>query len=261
MSKESSPPRNHHRTSSPPNAAHLPPPPVPRRPTMLARPSQGYPFPVMQYGPPAPPAKTVTMAMPAPQHRRKIVRQDDGWDTPTSDRGSRSPDEEEVEAEAEAERRPAGPQRGASSFSTSSDEATPSSSSCDTPDDEVASTDNDEPSAELDESPDGQGRRGNLAVKAATRRLKKQLQPSRPTTPVEIVHARTKHAGSTPGGPPPAPFYHPDYPHAPDSLLDQQDVRSRESQSPPQEDTAEQANGARANPLSKRVSGMTLSSR
>ncbi|GAA6018483.1 hypothetical protein JCM8202_001394 [Rhodotorula sphaerocarpa] len=259
MSKESSPPRNHHRTSSPPNAAHLLPPPVPRRPTMLARPSQGYPFPVMQYGPPAPPAKKVTMAMPAPQHRRKIVRQDDGWDTPTSDRGSRSPDEEEVEAEAE--KRPAGLQRGASSFSTSSDEATPSSSSCDTPDDdEVASTDNDEPRAELVEGPDGQGRRGNLAVKAATRRLKKQLQPSRPTTPVEIVHARTKHAGSTPGGPPPAPFYHPDYPHAPDSLLDQQDVRSRESQSPPQ-DTAEQANGARANPLSKRVSGMTLSSR
>lgn len=145
--------------------------------------------------------------------------------------------------------------RMSSTFSSSSSDATPSSSSCETPDDEAGSS-----SSASDVDDDDENDYREMAAGKAARRLRKQLEPARPTTPAEMVHARTKHAGSTPGAPPPAPFYHPDFDHPPDTLLDREDVRSQEEErSPASSETSSPAKEAKVNPLSSAVEGMSLS--
>lgn len=257
MTDETSPPRNHRRTNSPQQIKL--PPPMPPRPTMLATPSQGYPFPVMGGTPreeeePRIPQKKVSVQLPTPSHRRrKAAPEGDGWDTPGSSAAN-----SRTSTPAE-DSRPFAMTRMSSTFSSSSSDATPSSSSCETPDDEAGSSSS---SADVEDD-DGNDYREMAAAKAA-RRLRKQLEPARPTTPAEMVHARTKHAGSTPGAPPPAPFYHPDFDHPPDTLLDREDVRAQEEGRSPGSATSSPATSspakeAKVNPLSSAVEGMSLS--
>lgn len=252
MTKETSPPRNHRRRNSP-EQIQLPPP-MPPRPIMLATPSQGYPFPVMGGTPreeeaPRIPQKKVSVQLPTPSHRRrKAAPEGDGWDTPgSSAANSRT-------GTPADDSRPFAMTRMSSTFSSSSSDATPSSSSCETPDDEAGS------SSSSDVEDDDENDYREVAAAKAARRLRKQLEPARPTTPAEMVHARTKHAGSTPGAPPPAPFYHPDFDHPPDTLLDREDVRTQEDErSPESSETSSPAKEAKVNPLSNVIEGMSLS--
>ncbi|GAA5976430.1 hypothetical protein JCM10908_005498 [Rhodotorula pacifica] len=262
MAQDPSPPRNHRRTNSP-KQIQLPPT-MPPRPVMLATPSQGYPFPVMpsQPGTPReafPPSssqhKKVSVQVPTPsqqQHRRKkVAPEGDGWDTPLSSAPS-----SRTQTPA-GDSRPNGMTRMSSTFSSSSSEATPSSSSCETPDDSSSSDPDD--GAENDDDCDEEQERNDYREKAARKaasRLRKQLASSRPTTPAEMVYARTKHAGVTPGAPPPAPFYHPDFDHPSDTLLDRQDVRIQDETYSPKPSPRREA---KVNPLAAGLAGMSVS--
>ncbi|GAA5862597.1 hypothetical protein JCM3774_001073 [Rhodotorula dairenensis] len=265
MPEEHSPPRNHRRTNSPqPKQLPLPMPP---RPIMLARPSQGYPFPVMSPPTPhdeqvPPPQKKVTVQLPTPSRRhRKAAQENDGWDTPPS-----SAPNSRASTPAGDSSRPFAMTRMSSTFSSGSSDATPSSSSCETPDDEGASSSSDAED-DHDDQADGpgsdEGAYREQAAAKATRRLRKQLKQAGPPTPADMVYARTKHAGSTPGAPPPAPFYHPDFDHPSDTLLDREDVRTQdeagETRSSPGSGRSSPRTGVAANPLSNRIESMSLS--
>lgn len=245
-------PRNHYRTSSPPNAKPPAPAPPPRRPIMLATPSQGYPFPVMTVSesqesaePAVQARKKVTVQVPAAQQQPRS-KEGDGWDTP--------------------DQRPSGMTRVSSTFSSGSSDGTPSTSSCETPDDEddldgdgvgtAADDESIEEALEGDQDERPHGRADELGGKAVRAPKRVHIKQSRPTTPAEMVFARTKHAGTTPGAPPPAPFYHPDFDHPSDSLLDRDDVRDG-SESPEAAD-ASSPRRISSNRLSNRVSGLTL---
>lgn len=273
MTDEHSPPRNHRRTNSPQQNNPLPPP-MPPRPIMLARPSQGYPFPVMSPSTPhdeqvLPPQKKVSVQLPTPsQHRRrKAAQQNDGWDTPPSSAPNSRVSTPSASGGGDPSR-PFAMTRMSSTFSSGSSDATPSSSSCETPDDEGASSssdvggeddDADDDAEQKYRAGDSDGPYREQAAAKATRRLRKQLKQSGPPTPADMVHARTKHAGSTPGAPPPAPFYHPDFDHPSDTLLDREDVRTHDEDEEAHSGRSSPRKEMTANPLSNRIGGMSLS--
>ncbi|GAA6000184.1 hypothetical protein JCM10207_007894 [Rhodosporidiobolus poonsookiae] len=193
--------RNHHRTAAaaPPAQSAAPPPqPQPQppqrppRPVALARPSQGYPFPLMlsrQNTPQTglvPTSKTIgngrsmsgsSRAVSAQSvAQRRLHRQgkgEDGWDTPVTPASVLTGESED-------------PPNLSSAFSDSSAPTTPSSPSCSTPSDVCAGA--------ADLSSSSASAKASPALAAPT------------ATPADIALSRKKHAGSTPGAPPPAPL-------------------------------------------------------
>ncbi|GAA5821431.1 hypothetical protein JCM11251_004621 [Rhodosporidiobolus azoricus] len=212
MSTQSSPQaqqRNHQRTAdrqpetgdgeaAPPQSTHkrkfsgltMPPPQRPARPVRLATPGTGYPFPVMLSrqnslasnksgsggggggggGPPARQLSEKTLA------RRAVMNANDGWGTPASSGATSSEDSAP----------------GLSSAFSDSDRS--SSSSCSTPVDDDGSAVTHSPTFPFGGD---SGSRGKSPLSAPH---------FPPRTPDEVAHSRAKHAGSTPGAPPPAPL-------------------------------------------------------
>ncbi|GAA5855978.1 hypothetical protein JCM8547_000438 [Rhodosporidiobolus lusitaniae] len=194
--------RNHLRATHPAKAAAIEkgavtPPPPPRPPRPLARPSQGYPFPLMlsrqNTGVNAnarpsrlPSANTVA--------QRAMANANDGWGTPSSSTASSPVTGGEAPSSSSAP---------SSAFSDSSSIVSTSSNS------------SAGPSTPLDEPADGVGVSPSDDLEPGARRLSIE-KPSPPAhidvanplsrTPAAVAHARSKHAGSTPGAPPPAPL-------------------------------------------------------
>ncbi|GAA5974217.1 hypothetical protein JCM11641_003333 [Rhodosporidiobolus odoratus] len=173
------PQRNHRRTASPSRSGGNPPS-RPSRPQVLARPSQGYPFPLMlsransrvgsAAGTPQP------ESLPSLPSLRKTPAADDGWGTPPQDSS----------APASAKSNPANRQDDAPELSSTFSDSTASSSACSTPEDAAAALTRHRSHYPASKSP---------------------LSASFPArTPGDASPSRTKHAGSTPGAPPPAPF-------------------------------------------------------
>ncbi|BGP14456.1 hypothetical protein JCM10213_004578 [Rhodosporidiobolus nylandii] len=185
--------RNHQRTSSPSSSTAAAPPP---RPVPLARPSQGYPFPLMlsRRNTPEPRAQRrrtpaeddgkSKQPLPALPQRRKTPAVDDGWSTPAPSRPASTASTPALQMSKAGD-----VPHPSSTFSDSTESS--SSSTCRTPDDDAG----------LSHST------SSLSLHDPTSGSAPANPPSRPpVTPAEHAHSRTKHAGSTPGAVPPLPL-------------------------------------------------------
>ncbi|GJN87294.1 hypothetical protein Rhopal_000242-T1 [Rhodotorula paludigena] len=277
-----SPQRNHHRSSSPsraaaadqqpsqsraPPPAHLPPPAVkalrpqrPAAPVRLATPRSGYPFPVMvshggtpqeEIEPTLEPYKDAPRPQPP---SRKHTKQGDGWDTPGSSSGGLS---RASSLTSNTSSRGIGNKLGhlplsrlTSAFSDASSSPSPvSSSSCSTPDD------NESVSSPFVSEEDMKAARAASGLPGAA---------SAVTTPADIARSRLKHAGSTPGAPPPAPLVHTTVADGTHHLLvDREDVRqgsySSSTSSRGSSPGASERKQLR-NPLAQGLAGLSVSS-
>ncbi|TNY18882.1 hypothetical protein DMC30DRAFT_401913 [Rhodotorula diobovata] len=222
------------------------------KPVRLATPSSGYPFPVMVTTPQDEIVEpTLEPYRNAPRQKapsRRGTPEGDGWDTPTSSLSRAS--------SMQSKRSSAAPSRLAplpgltSAFSDSSSSA--SSSACSTPSDSVAASSASSPFAMPDEEVDDDEEGAHAQA---------------PTTPAEVTRSRVKHAGSTPGAPPPAPLMAAQQPVG-QQLLDLQDVRRNSTPSPKgsprHSPDPSAATGSprkdRGNPLCAGVAGLSMSS-
>ncbi|GAA5911792.1 hypothetical protein JCM6882_003356 [Rhodosporidiobolus microsporus] len=217
-------PRNHHRTASPSRADAAPPPSSsqpsssssskptappqrPPRPQRLATPNTGYPFPLMlsRQNTPLPSPHPSRVPSENTLARRALMNSNDGWGTPASSSASAAPSSSEDSAPGLS--------------SAFSDSGSSSSSPCSTPTDDVAS-----PAA----SPLSFGGGGSAPAKSPL-----NAPAHVPPTPDDVAHSRSKHAGSTPGAPPPAPLInlqaaHPAKRTASERLVDLHDVKEDE---------------------------------
>ncbi|BGP38501.1 hypothetical protein JCM10450v2_002449 [Rhodotorula kratochvilovae] len=188
----------------------------PPKPVRLATPSSGYPFPLMVTTPKEEVVPTLepyrdARRPDAPQ--RKATPQGDGWDTPSSTAALSRASSAASRHSSNAPQRLAPLPGLTSAFSDCSSSA--SSSSCSTP---------------LDSAP-GSNAVSPFVLDVDDANPKVMRSPlAAPTTPAEVAHSRTKHAGSTPGAPPPAPLMHP-HPPVAQQVLDLEDVRSNASSS------------------------------
>ncbi|GAA6052722.1 hypothetical protein JCM3770_007193 [Rhodotorula araucariae] len=261
-----SPPRNHRRTCDSSRAieqhkasvlraqpADADRPQRPPKPVRLATPSSGYPFPLMVTTPKdevVPTLEPYRDARRPEAPQRRATPQGDGWDTPSSQASLSRASSAASRRSADAPQRLAPLPALTSAFSDCSSSA--SSSSCSTPLDSAASGMS-SPFA-LDEA-------GDLTARSPL---------AAPTTPAEVAHSRTKHAGSTPGAPPPAPLMCP-HPPVAQQVFDLQDVRSNASSSPSSSSASTPASSPDPsaatgtmrkdrNPLVQGLSGLSMSS-
>ncbi|GAA5851446.1 hypothetical protein JCM9279_001070 [Rhodotorula babjevae] len=220
------------------------PPPARPKPVRLATPSSGYPFPVMVTTPQDEVVEpTLEPYRNAPRQKapsRKGTPEGDGWDTPASSLSRAS--------SMASKRSSAAPSRLAplpgltSTFSDSSTSSS-SSSACSTPSDT------------------------NLESSASSPFVVPVPQHQAPPTPAEVTRSRIKHAGSTPGAPPPAPLMQATQPVG-QQLFDLADVRLNAVPSPrnsPRHSPDPSASSGSllkkdANPLSSGVAGLSMSS-
>lgn len=226
-------------------------PPARPKPVRLATPSSGYPFPVMVTTPQDELVEpTLEPYRNAPRQKapsRKGTPEGDGWDTPASSLSRAS--------SLASKRSSAAPSRLAplpgltSTFSDSSTSSS-SSSACSTPSDTNLESSASSPFA-VPASPPPQ----------------QQLQQQAPPTPAEVTRSRIKHAGSTPGAPPPAPLMQATQPVG-QQLFDLEDVRLNAvpspRNSPRHSPDPSAASGSLlkkdANPLSSGIAGLSMSS-
>ncbi|BGP01184.1 Proteophosphoglycan ppg4 [Rhodotorula toruloides ATCC 204091] len=245
MTSSSSPPqqqqRNHQRTNQrapPPN--HLPPAVHEPKPVKLATPGMGYPFPLMLSRANTP--REEILASPykvqqrPPSPRRKVTPQGDGWDTPANSSRASS--------FAMSSRRPS---TLTSTFSDSSCSTVSSTTS-----DALSSSGDDVSSAS---SPFSE--RADVNTSCASDTNNGPIVPP-PTTPAEHARSRIKHAGSTPGAPPPNPLVTLE--KAPE-MLDLDDIREA-SPSSPSHDRMASGNDderKRRNPLAGGLARLSMS--
>ncbi|GAA5893026.1 hypothetical protein JCM8208_004157 [Rhodotorula glutinis] len=214
------------------------------KPVRLATPSSGYPFPVMVTTPQDEVVEpTLEPYRNAPRQKapsRKGTPEGDGWDTPASSLSRAS--------SMASKRSSAAPSRLAplpgltSTFSDSSTSSS-SSSACSTPSDT------------------------NLESSASSPFAVPPPQQQAPPTPAEVTRSRIKHAGSTPGAPPPAPLMQATQPVG-QQLFDLEDVRLNAVPSPrnsPRQSPDPSASSGSllkkdANPLSSGIAGLSMSS-
>ncbi|BGP30516.1 hypothetical protein JCM10296v2_002271 [Rhodotorula toruloides] len=244
MTLSSSPPqRNHQRTNQrAPPPAHLPPAVHEPKPVKLATPGMGYPFPLMLSRANTP--REEILASPykvqqrPPSPRRKVTPQGDGWDTPASSSRASS--------FAMSSRRPS---TLTSTFSDSSCSTVSSTTS-----DALTSSGDDVSSAS---SPFPE--RADVNTSCASDNNGPIVPP--PTTPAEHAHSRIKHAGSTPGAPPPNPLVTLD---KPPEMLDLDDIReaSPSAASSPSHDrmgSSTDDERKKRNPLAGGLAGLSMS--
>ncbi|GAA6028117.1 hypothetical protein JCM8097_001878 [Rhodosporidiobolus ruineniae] len=199
------PQRNHHRTadagrttsSTSSSSAAAPPPQRPPRPVRLATPSQGYPFPWVLSRQNTPAVKP-TGRLPSANtlSRRALANANDGWNTPASLTGDSPavPSSERTDSSAASSTAPG----LTSAFSDES--SSNSSSACSTPaDDDVDAALSHSTASSLSFGDSLNPEADEQAHLAAVEDKKSPLP-----TPAEDVHSRRRHAGSTPGAPPPA---------------------------------------------------------
>ncbi|EMS26061.1 hypothetical protein NBRC10512_002012 [Rhodotorula toruloides] len=243
MTSSSSPPqqtqqqRNHQRTNQrAPPPARLPPAVHEPKPVRLATPGMGYPFPLMLSRANTP--REEILASPykvqqrPPSPRRKVTPQGDGWDTPANSSRASS--------FAMSSRRPS---TLTSTFSDSSCSTMSSTTS-----DALSSPGDDVSSAS---SPFSERADVNTSCASDT------VPP--PTTPAEHARSRIKHAGSTPGAPPPNPLVTLDI--KPPEMLDLDDIRESAPSSPSHDRIASSTDDERKkrNPLTGGLAGLSMS--
>ncbi|GAA5943125.1 hypothetical protein JCM3775_000654 [Rhodotorula graminis] len=217
------------------------------KPVRLATPSSGYPFPVMVTTPRDEVVEpTLEPYRSAPRQKppsRKGTPEGDGWDTPASSLSRAS--------SMASKRSSAAPSRlaplpGLTSTFSDSSLSSSSSSACSTPSDTNLESSASSPFAVPHSPPPPQ---------------------QAPPTPAEVTRSRLKHAGSTPGAPPPAPLMQATQPVG-QQLFDLQDVRLNAvpspRNSPRHSPDPSAASGSRLkkdlNPLSSGVAGLSMSS-